>query len=930
MVDINGSDIPDDASSDVVLTLSTAVEGDVGSADDSDWYKVTLTAGTTYYFTLDGLGGSPLGDPFLALYAEPSEDETVQALQTNDFSGPGNNAFLSYTPTDTATYYIVASGAAWTQGHYRLSSGIMPVDTIPADATTTAQISVGQPVDGIATGRYDEDWYRIALTAGMTYEFTLGGVARDGMPALDGGYFAVVDSDGNIYVTERGYLAGGSFDISDDPDAPDSGTIIFTPAETGTYYVFAGAYSWDGGQESASSGGSYQLQVNEVGADIDAGGPFARTLGDPIASLLAGSHDIDSFNYHLSAGQEYFFALEKDGEAPVKSGTVTIADKTVAINDNSGASAYLFFTAPDDGDYVVSVGGNGTYRLTGQAVPDDAGVTGTTAAGLAIGDKVTGFSENTDDVDWYAVNLVAGQTYRFVSNSSFGPNLTPALSLVTADGDTLASSGNPGPWSSELVYTAVGSDTYFLAAALETLHASTVPYKISAMTVDDAQGATPESSQLLALGEPGYGRGDYGGDGDADWFAVNVEEGRYYDVTRQTIGAWPMQTLDFHVLDSDGNELAHGSWQSAVTLQSPYTGTIYIDVASYGLPDYAVRVTLHDMLAGVEVFGTEGDDILVGDEGNDTIGSAGADTMMGGEGNDVYEVQVAGDVVTELAGQGTDMVYSGMAGYTLPANVENLTLAGGSTLGIGNGLDNLIIGGSNAYESLIGGTGSDTLSGGYGNDLLNGGTGADLMAGGWGNDTYQYGSGDTIIEDENAGIDTVLSAVADYTLGYTLENVTLIGSALNANGNGLNNVMTGNELANVLQGGNGTDTIDGRGGADTINGGGGADVLHGGLGADVFVYRALADSTVAAMDFVDDMIGADRFDFRLIDANVHVAGDQGFNLVGAFTRQEAELVLSYDAESNRTTLMMDANGDAKADMAILLAGHVTSSAGWLM
>ena len=343
------------------------------------------------------------------------------------------------------------------------------------------------------------------------------------------------------------------------------------------------------------------------------------------------------------------------------------------------------------------------------------------------------------------------------------------------------------------------------------------------------------------------------------------------------------------------------------------------------------NLTLTDS-ADIKATGSSGANVLTGNDGSNMLdGLAGADTMAGGLGSDTYSVENIADVVTELADQGTaDTVKTNLVSYTLGANVENLILVGaGNINGTGNGLNNSLIG-NGANNNLIGGAGDDTLSGGAGNDLLNGGTGADRLIGGLGNDTYQLGVSDTIIEQANAGIDTVLSSLTAYTLGATLENVNLIGSALNANGNGLDNLIAGNVLGNLLQGGDGKDTIGGMAGNDTINGGHGADVLSGGSGNDVFVYRALADSPSSTRDLITDLAAGDRLDLRLVDSDTITPGDQAFHQVVAFTHHATELVLTYDSVANRTLLTADVNGDAISDLFVFMTGDHTLAADWLL
>jgi len=204
--------------------------------------------------------------------------------------------------------------------------------------------------------------------------------------------------------------------------------------------------------------------------------------------------------------------------------------------------------------------------------------------------------------------------------------------------------------------------------------------------------------------------------------------------------------------------------------------------------------------------------------GNDRlIGGVGNDTMKGGVGNDTFVIDVTTDVITELAGEGTDTIESGITfDMTAIGNVENLTLTGTNAVnGTGNALNNLLTGNA-AINTLSGGTGNDT------------------MVGSAGNDTYVIDSTlDVATELLNEGSDLIQSSVT-FTLSANLENLTLIGTGLvNGTGNSLDNILTGNGVAN---------TLTGDAGNDRLIGGVGNDTMKGGIGDDVYIIDVATDS----------------------------------------------------------------------------------------
>lgn len=206
---------------------------------------------------------------------------------------------------------------------------------------------------------------------------------------------------------------------------------------------------------------------------------------------------------------------------------------------------------------------------------------------------------------------------------------------------------------------------------------------------------------------------------------------------------------------------------------------------------------------------------------------------------------------------------------------SNETSLGRSDVGVyitGTGGDD-VIEGLDGLDTLFGATGNDTLYGGAeydelyggdGDDSLDGGTGYDWMVGGNGNDTFSVDSTyDYVVESDTVpGVDLVIASVS-FDLGglYSagVENLTLIGDAIQANGNNLNNVLIGNAANNILGDDTGYDTLYGGAGNDSLYGGADNDFLDGGTGAD-YMDGGTGDDT-----FVVDNVGDVVYDISGYD-----------------------------------------------------------------
>jgi len=577
--------------------------------------------------------------------------------------------------------------------------------------------------------------------------------------------------------------------------------------------------------------------------------PFGLKGFDPALVDIDGDGDLDAF----AAGQ--FFRNTGTASNPI------FAAPSNNLFGLSGASPD-FVDIDDDGDLDAFVGGGDIrfFKNTGTASNPAFSAPVTSPFGMTVDyepehelNYVPVFVDIDGDGDLDAfVGKYDGATLFFqntgtVNNAAFAAYITNPFGL----GYTVRYAHSPS-------FVDIDGDGD-LDLFLGFFYGNKVSFFRNTGTASNPMFASDIAS-LLDLDGVGYGGNptfaDIDDDGDLDAFVGNYSG-----------------NIRFYTNDSSGLLLVSTSGNDILTGTSSANDTV-----SYVTADAAVTVLLAtttqqdtlgaglDTLTNIEnLIGSNFDDkltgnnknnILNGGAGNDELrGWSGEDDLIGGRGDDIYFVDNAGDVIIENSDEGQDKIYTSV-GYTLPSNVENLTLGGTLAInGVGNRLAN----------KLLGNTAANRLDGGDGDDILDGKAGADQMYGGSGNDHFVVDNPGDIV-DGDYGIDKVSSSIT-YTLPNGVENLRLTGAlAINGAGNGFANKIIGNSANNRLNGGFGNDVLDGRGGNN---------VLTGGANQDIFRFTTL-DHVDTITDFVvvDDTIQLENSIFTVLTTIGTLAADQ--------------------------------------------------------
>ena len=149
------TDLPNDTSTPGRVEVGGSAMGTIGTAGDQDRFAVELEAGRTYRFDLTGSpgGGGTLPDTFFrAIY--DSEGRYQPDSYNDDFEG-GRDSRVTFTASESGTYYARVSGDRDETGSYTLSvtdvTGQVEAVFVPGPPETELESLPGQSTPGAGT-----------------------------------------------------------------------------------------------------------------------------------------------------------------------------------------------------------------------------------------------------------------------------------------------------------------------------------------------------------------------------------------------------------------------------------------------------------------------------------------------------------------------------------------------------------------------------------------------------------------------------------------------------------------------------------------------------------------------------------------------------------------------------------------------------------
>jgi serralysin len=601
-------------------------------------------------------------------------------------------------------------------------------------------------------------------------------------------------------------------------------------------------------------------QPREVAIDD---GLIARSLDSRSSGDIgeASMHDSDYAGWHRVAlptvvqSSPMLSLLGRDDMVAVSSGKgpPTAAPRSIEPESAAGAA---FVEPAVEAPLAAAATPWIPYRTTSEIkVVSETGQDYSSAVAIAVNQAATGSIGSATDVDYFKVNLTAGQTYTFAA-SSFGKQAITDLKIdlyQSVAGLPLlkGSDDASGPlYGAQYTVTAASTGTYYI--------------KVSKGSETTAPATSSTTGQYLLT--VGQGLTPYHPVGTLSELADYLTHTDH----RAAGGDWAAfdkASTGPRILTYDINSLSDVSKYNALNAMANWQDVAnirFVENTGTGMADITFQSVLNEFASSRNVFGNTILQVSLFVPSSDDDASRMnfmkyvADGLgLGYPGpfqNDDVSISVMSDVTTDITQSG--------AGYILPSTVmladipaiQNLYGAN-TTTRIGNDIYgfnatdprfSFSSSGSNMFTIYDRG-GTDTLdASGYSQDQR-----IDLRAG-------QY-----------SDIGAVKNVIAISTVGTIIENAKGGSGADTITGNGAGNLLAGNGGNDIIHGGDGNDTLQGGAGNDQLYGEAKSDRLLGGAGNDILVGGADADRFVMDAGWGSDTIqdfqdGVDKVEIYMV------------------------------------------------------------------
>ncbi len=619
------------------LSLNETFSGALSPAADSDWVRVTLTAGTTYTIGLSGAGGGgTLGDPYLQLF-----DASGREVAANDDGGTGLDSALRFTASNSGTYYIEAeSYANRTDGSYTISFG----ETVPAEVG-----SLDQTAQFLTEGYWGGTQRSFNTSQSNQITVNINALTYEGQ-VLARWAFEVWESVANIEFVET----SGSANITFDDNQSGASTNMSFLGQTIHNSIVNVSTNW-----LATHGGANRDQyaaliyIHEVGHALGLGhqGQYNgnahygqdETFANDSWQLSVMSYFNQNENSTINATRAIPLTAMMSDIAAIQilygaPGSTSATTGNTVWGNTGTASGY-------QGILNQALSGRSIPNTTGDPVAvtiyDRDGIDTLNLATSTTNDRIdlrdTGYSDINGMIGNVGIargtvieNLVAGGGHDTVTG-----NAVSNLIMAANGNDSLDGMGG-----NDTLYGAAGNDTLLGGAGDDLLGAG--------LGNDSLEGGAGQDAVFTAAGNDtahggegndtlGGAAGDdslLGGEGNDElWGAIGNDRawgGAGADTLGGAVGNDNLsgESGADELWGADGNDTLDG-------------GDDNDQVGAGNGDDRALGGAGDD-----QVFGGAGNDTLFGNDGNDTLyGASGDDNIDGGAGDDLIYAGAGADVI---------------------------------------------------------------------------------------------------------------------------------------------------------------------------------------------------------------------------------------------------------------------------------------------